>query len=134
MSNKSEGNKFEREFCDLLAEKGFWVHNMASKAEGQPADVIAVRKNIAYLIDCKVCSKSVFALSRIEENQHYAMRRFCDCGNHERWFALKLPEDGVYMISYTAMLIQESIGKSAMSSKDIMVLGIKFEEWCAKCS
>ena len=55
-SNKQAGNAFERSFCEMLFSKGFWVHNFAQNRDGQPADVIAVRNGIAYLIDCKVCS------------------------------------------------------------------------------
>lgn len=66
MSNKSLGNSFETELCNLLSVNGFWVHNFASKSEGQPADIIAVKDQKAYLIDCKVCTNNTFPLSRIE--------------------------------------------------------------------
>ena len=51
--NKTMGNHFEEELCELLAEQGFWAHNLAQNQVGQPADVLAVRDNIAVLIDCK---------------------------------------------------------------------------------
>lgn len=60
MSNKKLGNDFESEFCKILSEHGYWCHNMAQNAAGQPADVIAVKDTIAYLIDCKVCSNDKF--------------------------------------------------------------------------
>ena len=51
-TNRKIGNTFETEFCELLFQRGFWCHNMAQNAAGQPADVIAVKNKTAYLIDC----------------------------------------------------------------------------------
>lgn len=73
MVNKTLGNHFEGELCELLAENGFWAHNLAQNQAGQPADVIAVKNDVAILIDCKVCSNDRFSLSRIEDNQEMAM-------------------------------------------------------------
>ena len=70
MTNKKAGNLFEQEFCEILFENGFWVHNLAQNASGQPADVIAVKKGRALLIDCKVCDTNGFSFSRI------AIKRF----------------------------------------------------------
>lgn len=49
-TNRKIGNSFETEFCELLFQHGFWCHNMAQNAAGQPADVIAVKGKTAYLI------------------------------------------------------------------------------------
>ena len=54
MSNKKLGNSFEAELCEILSQHGFWAHNLAQNAAGQPADVIAVKDGEAFLIDCKV--------------------------------------------------------------------------------
>lgn len=96
-TNKKLGNTFEAELCETLFQKGFWAHNLAQNQAGQPADVLAVRNGVAYLIDCKVCSDNKFALSRVEENQSSAMELWRDSGNGEGWFALKI-EDDVVMI------------------------------------
>ena len=71
--NRTVGSQFEEELCGLLAEHGWWAHNMAQNQTGQPADVIAVKNNIAVLIDCKDCENNRFPLSRIECNQEGAM-------------------------------------------------------------
>lgn len=102
MSNKKLGNSFEAEFCEALAEHGFWVHNLAQNAAGQPADVIAVKDGEAYLIDCKVCSQGKFQFSRIEDNQELAMELWQDCGNSEGLFALQFDDD-VYIVSLTEL-------------------------------
>lgn len=51
-TNRKIGNSFETEFCELLFQHGFWCHNMAQNAAGQPADVIAVKGKTAYLMMC----------------------------------------------------------------------------------
>ena len=98
MSNRSDGNRFERELCVALSVNGFWVHNFAQNAAGQPADVIAVKNGKAYLIDCKVCKNDVFLFSRIEYNQELAMRKWREAHNGSGWFALELSDGLVYML------------------------------------
>ena len=67
MNNKRLGTAFEREFCELLAARGFWVHFMSPSASGaQPCDIIACRNNTPYLFDCKTCEKDTFLISRLE--------------------------------------------------------------------
>lgn len=102
MSNKKAGNQFETELCEILAEEGFWTHNLAQNSDGQPADVIAVKEGTAYLIDCKVCSRDRFPFSRIEENQSLSMEWWRDCGNGEGLFALEF-SDQVYMVTLGSM-------------------------------
>ena len=102
MSNKKLGNQFETEFCEILAEEGFWTHNMAQNAAGQPADVIAVKNGEAHLIDCKVCTRDRFSFDRIEENQSLSMELWRECGNGEGWFALEFSDD-VYMVDLVSL-------------------------------
>ena len=127
MSNKKLGNQFESEFCDTLADEGFWTHNMAQNSDGQPADVIAVKNGEAYLIDCKVCSRDRFSFTRIEENQTLSMELWRDCNNGEGWFALQF-SDQIYMVTL------ESI-RNAMNShmslnrETVEEYGIPLGEW-----
>ena len=79
--NRTVGVRFENDLCDLLAECGWWAHNLAQNQTGQPADVIAVKNNIAVLIDCKDCENNRFPLSRIECNQEGAMTLWEQRGN-----------------------------------------------------
>lgn len=104
MSNRADGTRFETEFCDCLARNGFWAHNMAQKAEGQPADIIAVKNGTAYLIDCKLCEKDSFRLDRIEENQESAMNYWTECGNLGCYFAIKLQSTNeIFMVPFKAL-------------------------------
>ena len=131
MSNRKLGNDFELEFCFMLFEHGFWVHGMAQNQAGQPADVIAVKNGIAYLIDCKVCSRGGFDLRRVEENQDSSMTLWRECGNGEGWFALKL-RNKVYMFAHCVI---EAYSKdfSTLSSEEIVRNGIPLEDWVKLC-
>jgi len=132
MTNKKLGNNFEREFCDILFRRGFWVHNLAQNAFGQPADVIAVRNGTAYLIDCKVCINNKFPLSRMESNQRTAMGFWKECGNGCGWFALQLSDKRIYMFPYKKMLVIEK-SQSSIEEDTILRRGIPLERWLKLC-
>lgn len=100
MSNRSEGNAFEREFCEMLAERGFWAHNMAQSQAGQPADIICVKRHFAFLIDCKLMSGNYFDLNRVEPNQLTAMDLWSMRCETLPLFAVKLPDGAVRMLDY----------------------------------
>ncbi len=132
-SNKKIGNDFEADLCEILFANGFWAHNMAQKAAGQPADVIAVRNRVAYLIDCKVCStRKGFSLARMEENQNLAMELWKECGNGEGWFAILLPTGKVYMIPHFVIRATRS-QKSVMTPDEVFEIGKPLEEWMKQC-
>lgn len=134
MNNKKIGNSFEEELCNLLSQNGFWAYNAINKASGQPADVMASRNNTSYLIDCKVCSKDEFPLSRIEENQYNAMMLFNKCGNKETYFALKFSDDSVYMVHSIPLFIALNNGVKTIRKSDIKwdCFGNLFSEWVEK--
>lgn len=127
MSNKKLGNQFESEFCEILAEHGFWVHNLAQNAAGQPADVIAVKEGEAYLIDCKVCSQGKFTYDRIEDNQELSMELWYDCGNGNGLFALKF-DTGIYMVDRES-LRNCSHHHTAMTAALADAYGESLEKW-----
>lgn len=128
MNNKKTGNSFENTLCEILSENGFWAHNLVQNASGQPADVIAARKGKAYLIDCKVCSKRGFSMSRMEENQDLSMTLWQSCGNGVGWFAILLPQNCIYMVSHETMkMIKQKT--SYLNERLIRELGIQLDEW-----
>lgn len=131
-TNRKMGNSFELEFSELLFEKGFWVHCMTQNQAGQPADVIAVKNGKAYLIDCKVCVNDVFPFSRIEGNQHTAMRLWRDSGNGYGLFALQLSDKRIYMIDHELM-IALSINQASIGEDLITHYGLPLERWVEKC-
>ena len=129
--NKKIGNDFEQELCERLSKHGFWTHNLAMNKAGQPADIIAVKNKIAYLIDAKVCSNDIIPLSRDEENQDLAMDLWNECGNGQGWFALQLCTR-VYMLSHFVIKAYME-RQSSLSAKEILELGTPLEKWVEKC-
>ena len=132
MNNKTLGNGFEAELGEKLSEYGFWVHLLNANRAGQPADILAVKNKVAYLIDAKVCSSRGFALSRVEENQELAMSLWNERGNGQGWFALKVPTGEIYMIPHLCIQAYKS-RQSSLSFNEIHELGKPLEKWVAKC-
>ena len=109
MNNKRLGTEFEREFCELLAACGFWVHFMSPSASGaQPCDIIACKNDAPFLFDCKTCEKNVFHLSRLENNQILAFDRFLKTGNDFAFIAVK-HDDKIYLIPYNLLQKKGSV-------------------------
>lgn len=128
MNNKQAGNNFEREFCEQLARDKFWAHFMGGSKNGQPADIIAVRNEHAYLIDTKDCQNDRFVLSRIENNQDMAMRYWEMCGNNQGIFALNTSK-GVYMLRYGVVQVLEIAGIKSLNMQAIEQYCTPYEEW-----
>ena len=132
MNNKTLGNSFEQELCEKLSEYGFWVHCLNMNKAGQPADILAVKNKVAYLIDAKVCSSRGFALSRVEDNQELAMSLWNERGNGQGWFALKVPTEEIYMIPHICMLGLKR-AQSSLSFEEIAMFGKPLGKWVEKC-
>lgn len=128
MNNKQAGTNFEREFCEQLARDKFWAHFMGGSKNGQPADIIAVRNEHAYLIDAKDCQNDRFVLSRIENNQDMAMRYWEMCGNNQGIFALNTSK-GVYMLRYGVVQVLEIAGIKSLNMQAIEQYCTPYEEW-----
>lgn len=131
MSNRKLGTDFENELCDLLYSHGYWTHNLAQNRAGQPADIIAAKKGVAYLIDAKVCTGKGFDMRRIEENQENAMVMWTNCGNGHGWFAMKVADE-VYMFSLMALQAYR-LNQKCLSLDDIRERGMPFERWVERC-
>lgn len=130
MTNKKIGNDFESDFCEILFEQGFWVHNFTQNQDGQPADVIAARNGKTYLIDCKVCSVRGFALSRMEENQDLSMELWKSTGNGEGWFAVLIGEQIVMIPHFTVKALRAT--QSYMNELELREYGTPLEKWLKK--
>ena len=104
MTNKEIGTLFEREACDILVQRGFWVHFLSPNRSGaQPFDVIAVKDGFAVAIDCKTCKDTVFRLSRLEVNQMMAFEKWIACGNISPVVLVKHNES-IYLVTYTEIM------------------------------
>ena len=131
-TNRKVGTGFEKDLCLSLAGYGFWAHNLAQNAQGQPFDVIAARNGKAYPIDCKVCEKDIFRLGRIEENQYSAMTLWRMTGNGDGWFALRMTNGEVWLLSLTA-LERAMITRSSLYWSEIKQFGVTLGEWVQQC-
>lgn len=64
------GTQFERWLCRVFKLQGWWALNISKDARGaQPFDIIAIKYDLFFAIDCKVCGSNKFQLRRIEDNQ-----------------------------------------------------------------
>ena len=89
--NKRIGTDFEKEYAEILRKKGYWVTFLSPKQHigSQPCDLIAIKDNRPILIDCKTCNTHLFPISRIEENQRQAFKKYTECGNTKFMLAIK---------------------------------------------
>lgn len=126
-SNRKQGNDFEEQLCEILFNNGFWVHNLAQNKSGQPADIIAVKRNRAYLIDCKVCSNGRFSLARVEPNQDLSMEMWRDCGNGEGWFAVKV-RNQIFMMPHCSIKTLRNL-QSYLDETEIHEYGTSIDKW-----
>jgi Holliday junction resolvase len=126
--NKTVGNHFEEELCELLAANGFWAHNLAQNQTGQPADVIAAKNGISVLIDCKDCANNKFPLSRIEGNQEGAMTLWEATGNPHCYFAMKLSNGEIYMIHFDELCLRELYGEGTITEGEFTRYKT-FQQW-----
>lgn len=120
-SNLAVGARFEREFCQLLAKNGFWVHRIVQNVAGQqPADIIAVKDHFHALIDCKVVSTiKGFTFDRVEDNQRLAMALFKSRCSEDGWFALKLPSGKIEMLNLWQVEHHESQGRHSINTVEL---------------
>lgn len=102
-NNRKIGNAFERDFCQILFENGWWAYNCPMHSSGQPADIIAMKQHKMILADCKLCTRQGFSFFRVEDNQKSAMTMFEDRCHGEALFVFKLPDDTIYIYPWCAI-------------------------------
>lgn len=107
--------QFQQWVCKELSEHGFWAYETINKPSGQPADILAAKSNVAYLIECKVTKADRFPLSRVEDNQITSIQLFNKCGCTESWFAFffaKHPDNVLFVRAGKIIALVESGAKS----------------------
>ena len=128
--NRSVGGRFEQELAQKLADAGFWVHVLQQNKAGQPADIICSKGSYTTLIDCKVISNDAgFPLRRVEENQQHAMKLFESRTKRPCWFAVKLPDGDIHLISSTFLFDMIGSNHTSISEKFIREYTYGFDEW-----
>lgn len=128
--NRTSGGRFEQELAEILFKHGFWAHVMQQNKAGQPSDIIAVKGKYHTLIDGKVVSDNEgFPFSRIEENQRSAMHMFTRRGGELCYFAIKLPDETVWLVSLSRLETLESRGKKRLTDDEIRKQTWSLESW-----
>ena len=128
--NRSVGTRFEAELCEILAQHGFWAHNMQQNAAGQPADIIAVKGAFHTLIDCKhIAGDDGFPFSQIRENQRSAMKMFQRKCGQLGYFAFKLPDNSIWLVTLERMETLKNRGKTRLSDEEIRTQTWSLESW-----
>ena len=118
--NRSIGNRFEAELCEILGKNGFWAHNLQQNSHGQPADIIAIRGAYHVLIDCKhIADDKGFPFSEIRDNQRSAMKMFQKRCRQFCYFAFKLPDDTIWLVTLDRMDILAGRGKVRLTDDEI---------------
>lgn len=122
MSNKSNGNHFEREMAKILSDRGYWVHRIQDNENGQPFDLIAVGSDGTIAIDCKLCQGDSFKFSRIEDNQRLAFEKFNKCvGEEGSVFALKFNKyNSIAFLPYEVVLMAEKENRKEITYNELM--------------
>ena len=128
--NRSNGGRFEQDLATVLADSGFWVHVMQQNKAGQPADLIALRGKFHTLIDCKVIGDDHgFPFERIEENQKLAMRMFQRKAGELCYFALKLPDASVWLVTLERLETLKNRGKKRLTDEEIRNQTWSLKSW-----
>ena len=94
------------------------------------AIVICAKGKYHTLIDCKVIStEKGFPLRRAEMNQRSAMNLFQRRAAELCWFAFRLPDMSVWMMSIGRILAREKEGMTHLSEKVIREQALTLEAW-----
>lgn len=125
MSNRQKGNELERIVADILAKKGYWVHNFNLGRAGQPVDLIAVKNCEAKIIEVKDCSKEFFEPHRIEDNQYLSIGKWWSCNwNKNAYFAIRINEQ-IYIVDAEKIIETER----RLTEIDLNIMGVKIEHF-----
>lgn len=131
--NRTNGGRFEQELARKLADAGFWVHVLQQNKAGQPADIIVASRDYHTLIDAKVISTAEgFPLRRVEENQRYAMKRFAERTGQMCWFAVRLPDGEIHMLSSRFVFDMIRHKFSSIEEEFIRKYTLGINEWLKK--
>lgn len=96
------GKQFEEDLCEFFAKIDFYaIYNNRNNSGAQPFDILVIERNQAYAYECKNLENKngLFPISRVEENQLLAYKRFKECGNNNMYLAI-LWNDNVYFINF----------------------------------
>lgn len=86
------GKDFEEQLCWWFSKNGYYVlYNEKGITGSQPCDIVAIKNNIATLIECKTLENKtgIFNFNRLEANQFLAYKKFKKSQNTNMIIAIK---------------------------------------------
>ena len=126
MNNKKKGTRFEEDFAEFLASRGYWVHLVAgnSYTNSQIADIICCKNNNVWIIDCKTLENKSgnFTLQRLEENQRLSYQKFKECGNGNYFLSI-LWNNNIYFVNLSNL---DFNNKKSINVKDLIIIKRNF--------
>ena len=109
------GTQFETIFTRWLFDKGFWALNIPKNKFGaQPFDIIAIKDNLVWAIDCKVCEEKRLDLRRVEPNQQSAFK-FMQTRTYAKCSFICWHKNEIYEVTFDE--VDEGLSKGAASIK-----------------
>lgn len=118
MNNKKLGTAFERFVCADFAHRGYWTHFITPDMRGsQPFDIIVVKNNKAIAVECKTldAKEHYFPITRLEDNQLMAFKRWMACGNDTPIIVISW-RGKIYWIPYTTLEKEKRIDLNDVAS------------------
>ena len=122
------GNTSEKKLTQIFKDNGFWAHRLAKADNGsQPFDIIAVKKNIIWMVDSKHTREenASFPFSDIQPNQIVAMDyaiRFADVNSGRVGFVIFFERDALSprFLPYSLYCQMTNIGKKSVTYDGLM--------------
>lgn len=120
MNNKRIGNQMERRVASALYSIGYWVHRLQDNHNGQPFDMIAIKNDEAFCIECKHCAGNRFKFDRLEFNQRNAFDRLRMC-NSTGYVAIQFGNDyKFYLVEYSHIKSLELYKHSYLDKEELI--------------
>lgn len=117
---KKIGNICEKNALEFLKERGWWCHLFASTTSGQPCDVVAIRNNVAMLVDIKHCNQDTFSFARVESNQESCFAYAEIKGNTHTGFVIYFEKQkDFYFLSYKDFVYLKKQGRNSVKFTEL---------------
>ena len=120
------GKDFEEQLCWWLSSNGYYViYNEKGMSGSQAADIVAIKNNVATLIECKNLENKtgIFNLNRLEANQWLAYKHLKETHNSNMIVAIKW-DNKVYFINFDLLqFFDKSIDLKKIEPNIINFLG-----------
>lgn len=106
---QENGKKLEKLVCEIAYKNGYFSHNIKNGINGQPFDIVLVKKDKVFLIDTKnVIKGKTFYFKRIENNQWLSMKLLNDKEFYNVGFVINFEEYKSLKVLFFKDIIEEN--------------------------